>query len=80
MEPEGRQQNVATASTKSVATMPPKRKTLNKNDLKGEILSRVRGGVKPLPRGLRAEGIEEFRTDGQRVPQNHLSPRGLEGL
>ena len=40
MEPERRQQYVATASTKSVATMPPKRKTLNKNDLKGEIVSR----------------------------------------
>ena len=51
MEPERRQQNVATASTKSVATMPPKRKTLNKNDLKGEILSRGRGGVNPSPEG-----------------------------
>ena len=49
-----RQQNVAAAATKSVATMPPKRKTLNKNDLKGEILSRVRGGVNPpLREGLR---------------------------
>ena len=59
MEPERRQQNVATASTKSVATMPPKRKTLNKNDLKGEILSRGRGGVKTLPRGKMG-----FREDG----------------
>ena len=49
MEPERRQQNVATASTKSVATMLPKRKTLNKNDLKGEILSRVKGRGKPSP-------------------------------
>ena len=51
MEPERRQQNVATASTKSVATVPPKRKTLNKNDLKGEILSRVKGRGKPLLQG-----------------------------
>ena len=57
MEPEGRQQNVATASTKSVATMPPKRKTLNKNDLKGEILSRVKGRGKPL---LQGRGLELY--------------------
>ena len=38
----------------SVATLTPKRKTPNKNHLKGEILSRVRGGVNPpLREGLR---------------------------
>ena len=67
MEPERRQQNVATASTKSVATMPPKRKTLNQNDLKGEILSRVKGRGKPL---LQGRGLE----------LNHLSPRELVGF
>ena len=46
MEPDRRQQNVATASTKNVAT--PQKKTLNKNDLKGEILSRAKGRGKPL--------------------------------
>ena len=51
MEPEVRQQNVAAAATKSVATLPPKRKTLNKNDIKGEILSRVKGRGKPLLQG-----------------------------
>ena len=40
----------------------------------------VRGGEKTLPRGLRAEGIEGFRTDGQRVLLNHLAPRGLVGF
>ena len=57
MEPERRQQNVATASTNSVETLPPKRKTLNKNDLKGEILSRVKGRGKPLPQG---RGLELY--------------------
>ena len=56
MEPERRQQNVATAATKSVATMPPKRRTLNKNDLKGEILSRGRGGLNPSPKGPEGRG------------------------
>ena len=41
---------------------------------------RVRGGEKPLPRGLRTEGSEGFRIDGQRVLLKHLSPRGLVGL
>ena len=71
-----RQQNVAAAATKSVATMPPKRKTLNKNDLKGEILSRVRGGVNPSFR----EGVWNYIYNCKERPLNHLSPRGLVGL
>ena len=72
-----RQQNVAAAATKSVATMPPKRKTLNKNDLKGEILSRVRGGVNPPLR----EGVKNYYIyNCKECRLNHLSPKGLVGL
>ena len=67
MEPERRQQNVATAPTKSVETLPPKRKTLNKHDLKGEILSRVRGGVNPPLR----EGVKNYSI-ASRIPPGRV--------
>ena len=69
-----RQQNVAAAATKSVATMPPKRKTPNKNDLKGEILSRGRGGVKPTP-PQREEGFWEEGCWGRGAPKPPVAQR-----
>ena len=43
MEPERRQQNVATASTKSVATMPPRRKNTQQKRSKGGNLKQGKG-------------------------------------